>query len=60
MPLKIKAKKVSPKTIRPPRTSRVNSVLANSSSSYLTPSSIAIIGILLFLAFVVAQIIFII
>ena len=58
--LKIKANKVKPKTIRPPRTSRVNSVLANSSNSYLTPSSIAIIGVLLFLAFVAAQIIFII
>ncbi|MCS5554097.1 MAG: hypothetical protein NZ878_12375 [SAR324 cluster bacterium] len=60
MPLKIKAKKVKSKTIRPARSSRINSVLANSSNSYLTPGSVAIIGVLLFLTFVVAQIIFII
>ena len=58
MPLKIKANKVRPKTIRPASSNRTNSVLANSSNSFLTPGSVAILGVLLFIAFVVAQIIF--
>ena len=60
MSLKIKAKKVKSKTIRPARSSRTNSVLANSSNSFLTPGSVAILGVLLFIAFVLAQIIIII
>ena len=60
MPLNIKAKKVRSKSIRPASSNRTNSVLANSSNSFLTPGSVAIVGVLLFLAFVFAQIIFII
>ncbi|MBS1255788.1 MAG: hypothetical protein MAG581_01597 [Deltaproteobacteria bacterium] len=60
MPPKIKAKKVTSKKIRLAANSRLNSVMANSASRFLSPGSVAIMGILLFLTFVVAQIIFII
>ena len=59
MPLKIKAKKVLAKTIRPASSNRLNSLGANSEDRFLTPGSIAVIGVLLFFTFVTAQIIFI-
>ncbi len=59
MPPKIKAKKVSAKTIRPASSNRLNSLGANSEDRFITPGSIAVVGVLLFFAFVTAQIIFI-
>ena len=49
MPLKIKAKKVSAKTIRPASSNRLNSLGANSEDRFITPGSIAVVGVLLFL-----------
>ncbi len=59
MPPKITAKKVSSKTIRPSSSNRLNSLKANSEARFLAPGSVAVIGVLLFFAFVIAQIIFI-
>ena len=59
MPPKITAKKVSSKKIRPSSSNRLNSLKANSEARIFAPGSIAVFGILLFLAFVIAQIIFI-
>ena len=59
MPPKIKPEKVSAKTIRPSNSNRINSLGANSDDRFITPGSIAVIGVLLFFAFVTAQIIFI-
>ena len=59
MPPKIIAKKVSSKKIRPSSSNRLNSLKANSEAQFLAPGSVAVIGVLLFLAFVIAQIIFI-
>ena len=56
---KIKAKKELAKTIRPASSNRLNSLGANSEDTFITPGSIALIGVLLFFAFVIAQIIFI-
>ena len=59
MPPKITAKKVSSKTIRPSSSNRLNSLKANSEARFLAPGSVAVFGVLLFFAFVIAQIIFI-
>ena len=59
MPPKITAKKVSSKTIRPSSSNRLNSLKANSEAQFLAPGSVAVFGVLLFFAFVIAQIIFI-
>ena len=59
MPPKITAKKVSSKTIRPSSSNRLNSLKANSDAQFLGQGSVAVFGILLFFAFVIAQIIFI-
>jgi hypothetical protein len=59
MPPKIKANKVSAKTIRPASSNRLNSLGANSDDRFLNPGSVAVLGIVLFFAFVIAQIIFI-
>ncbi len=59
MPPRIKAKKISAKTIRPANSNRLNSLGANSDDRFLTSGSIAVIGVLLFFTFVIAQIIFI-
>ena len=58
MPPKIRARKVSAKTIRPANSNRINSIGANSDDKFLTPGSIAVMGILLFFVFVIAQIVF--
>ena len=57
MPPKIKAEKELAKTIRPASSNRLNSLGANSDDTFITPGSIALIGILLFFTFVIAQII---
>ena len=59
MPPKITAKKVSSKTIRPSSSNRLNSLKANLEARFLAPGSVAVFGVLLFFAFVIAQIIFI-
>jgi len=59
MPPKIKTRKVSTKNIKPPRSRRLNSLEAYSDNRLFSPGSIAVIGIVLFFAFVIAQIIFI-
>ena len=59
MPPKIKTRKVSTKNIKPPRSRRLNSLEAYSDNRLFAPGSIAVIGIVLFFAFVIAQIIFI-
>ena len=59
MPPRIKTKKVSTKNIQPARSNRLNSLGAYSDNRLFSPGSIAVIGILLFFAFVIAQIIFI-
>ena len=59
MPPKIKANKVSAKTIRPASSNRLNSLGGNSEDRFITPGFIAVIGVLLFFTFVTAQIIFI-
>jgi len=51
---------VSARTIRPASSNRLNSLGGNSEDRFITPGSIAVIGVLLFFAFVTAQIIFII
>ncbi|MBL4825602.1 MAG: hypothetical protein MK515_01930 [SAR324 cluster bacterium] len=58
MPPKIKAKKVLAKTIRPASSNRLNSLGANADDRFLAPGSVAVIGVLLFFAFVIVQIIF--
>ena len=59
MPPKIKTRKVSPKNIKTPRSRRLNSLEAYSDNRLFSPGSIAVIGIIMFFAFVIAQIIFI-
>ncbi len=59
MPPKINPIKVSPRTIRPASEKRTNSLMAKSEASFLSSGSIAVFGLLLFIAFVIAQIIFI-
>ncbi|MBC8259554.1 MAG: hypothetical protein H8E38_11090 [SAR324 cluster bacterium] len=59
MPPKIIPKKVTSKTIRPSSSKRLNSLMANSEAQFLTPGSVAVMGIVLFFVFVIAQIIFI-
>jgi len=59
MPPKIIAKKVSATTIRPASSNRLNSLGANSDDRFLSSGSVAVIGVLLFFTFVIAQIIFI-
>ena len=59
MPPKIKTKKVSSRNIKIPRSKRLNSLEAYSDNRLFSPGSIAVIGIVLFFAFVIAQIIFI-
>jgi len=59
MPPKIKTKKISSKNIQPPSSKRLNSLEAYSDNRFFSPGSIALIGIVLFFAFVIAQIIFI-
>ena len=59
MPPKINPMKVSPRTIRPASEKRPNSLMANSKDRFLTSGSIAVFGLLLFITFVIAQIIFI-
>ena len=59
MPPKINPMKVSSRTIRPASEKRLNSLMANSEARFLSSGSIAVFGILLFIAFVIAQIIFI-
>ncbi|MBL4737806.1 MAG: hypothetical protein HOF14_10170 [Deltaproteobacteria bacterium] len=51
--------KVSSRTIRPASEKRLNSLMANSEARFLSSGSIAVFGVLLFIAFVIAQIIFI-
>ena len=59
MPPKIKTRKVYSKNIKTPRSKRLNSLEAYSDNRLFSPGSIAVIGIILFFAFVIAQIIFI-
>jgi len=59
MPPKINPMKVSSRTIRPASEKRLNSLMANSEPRFLSSGSIAVFGVLLFIAFVIAQIIFI-
>ena len=59
MPPKIIPKKVSAKTIRPSNYNRINSLGANSDDRFLSSGSIAVIGVLLFFAFVIAQVVLI-
>jgi len=59
MPPKIKTKKFSSKNIKPPRSKRLNTLEAYSDNRLFSPGSIAVIGVILFFAFVIAQIIFI-
>ncbi len=59
MPPKIKTKKLFSKNIQQTRSKRLNSLEAYSDSGFFSPGSIAVIGIILFFTFVIAQIIFI-
>ena len=59
MPPKINPMKVSSRTIRPASEKRPNSIMAKSETRFLTPGSIAVFGLLLFITFMIAQIIFI-
>jgi len=59
MPPKIVTKKISSKSIQPSKSKRLNSLEAYSENRIFSPGSIALIGIILFFAFVIAQIIFI-
>jgi len=59
MPPKIIPKKVLAKTIRPSNSNRINSLGANSDDRFLSSGSIAVIGVLLFFAFVIAQVVLI-
>ena len=55
MPPKIKTKKVSSRNIKIPRSKRLNSLEAYSDNRLFSPGSIAVIGIVLFFAFLIAQ-----
>ena len=59
MPPKINPMKVSSREIRPASEKRLNSLMANSEARFLSSGYIAVFGVLLFIAFVIAQIIFI-
>lgn len=59
MPPKIKTRKFYPKNIKTPKSKRLNSLEAYSDNRLFSPGSIAVIGVILFFAFVIAQIIFI-
>lgn len=59
MPPRIKTKKISSKNIKPVSYKRLNSLEAYSDNQFFSPGSIAVIGVILFFAFVIAQIIFI-